>query len=178
MSQLDLAPRFYYRAVENSFVSAREGRPVFDEIEHVHILIPGDKTTEIDRPVEEVDKLRWPEAYKRFQEGSEPPISGTPLQQWTALSASQVAELTALNIRTVDDLAAMNDGLLSRIGPGGRSLKEKAVSFLNAAIDQAETARLHAILEARDADISVLKEQLKQLMGSKKKKETDAAITA
>ena len=35
---------FYMKAVKNGFKSEQEGRPIFDDVPHIRIYTPGDKT--------------------------------------------------------------------------------------------------------------------------------------
>src|SRR3546814_2370746 len=50
--------------------------------------------------------LRFPQHWAQFEAGhTERQIIGTPLKEWPILSTSQVAEMNALNIFTVEQLA-------------------------------------------------------------------------
>lgn len=70
--------------------------------------------------------------YKAWKEGLEVPENGTSLQNWPLLSPSQRNLLIGLHIRTVEDMSVATEETLSRIGMGGRSLKEKAIEWLRA----------------------------------------------
>ena len=72
-------------------------------------------------------------SHKAWAEGRELPLNGTPILTWPVLSPSQNKSVLDANIRTVEDLANANEASLAMIGMGGRSLKEKAVSWLAAA---------------------------------------------
>jgi hypothetical protein len=160
-------PRFYIKAVQHNFRSQQEGRPIFEDKEYVQIIIPGDNRSEVDRQVQEQDKDRWPEAYRKFKEDGEQATDGTPLEQWPAVSVSQVAELKAKKIRTVEQLAGITDGQLNNLGLGARQLRDRAKAFLEAA---AGNAPLDAALlrEAKlQEEIDALKAQVASIISAK-----------
>ncbi|MEH7838012.1 hypothetical protein V7796_20365 [Rhizobium laguerreae] len=72
----------------------------------------------------ENDKQRFSDAYKRFKEGAaaREQLTGTPLSQWPYLKPSQIKELEAVNIYTVEQLAALSDTVKQKIGMGRTSL--------------------------------------------------------
>jgi hypothetical protein len=58
-------------------------RAPYKGVPFVRILIPGDKTTEIDQPVREDHKERFPRQWLYYQmKNSEGVMIGTPLQEW------------------------------------------------------------------------------------------------
>ena len=171
-------PRFYMRAVQNKRRTQIEGRPIFDQKPYVEIFIPGEKHNRPDRAVSDDDKARWPSAWKLFQESQEEVIEGTPIEAWPYLNRAQVAEFKALNILTIEGLANMADGLLDRLGPGGRDIQKRAQQFLKPQSDIEDDLRaemraatdalnhansrieqLEKAVAARDAEIETLEAQ-------------------
>jgi len=73
------------------------------------------------------------EAFEAFKADRGPPLNGTSIKMMTMLSPSQVEALMHLRIVTVEDLAAANEETISRIGMGGRALKQKAIEWLEGA---------------------------------------------
>lgn len=126
-------PRFYSKPVEATFRSQQEGRPVFEDRDFVEILIPGDRRSQVHEPVTDEHKQRWPVEWKAFQDGREAPLQGTSLASWPPISRSRVEELAYFNIRTVEQLAALDDGKLQNLGMGARELRGTAQAFLEAA---------------------------------------------
>lgn len=164
--------QFYMRAVMNQFKSAQEGRPIFDEKEYVRIIIPGDKNTVIDTEATRVEKeLRFPEQYARFKKNQEQSLSGTPLEVWPQMTVGMVAELKAMNVFTVEQLAELPDNLAQRI-MGAHMWRKKAQAFLDAAAGDAKNSQLAMELEKRDAQIAALQNQLNQIL---KHQELEAA---
>lgn len=149
-------PRFYRDKAENAFRSNQEGRPVFDEVEMVEIIIPGQPQSIATRRVKQEHRDRWPQHYAAFKAGLEPAQDGSPLEEWPPLSPAQVANLKALQIHTVEQLAGASDTALEKIGMGARALRDKAAAWLsNAAGGQALSEAL-ARAERAEAQITTL----------------------
>ena len=163
-----LMVNFYVRAVENTFKSAQEGRPIFDEVEFVRIIIPGDTKTLIDTKVNAEHRTRFAEMYDRFKKGLTQSTSGTPLEVWPQMTVGQVAELKAMHISTVEQLADLPDALAQKI-MGSHQLRQKAQAFLDAAAGDAKNSKMAAELEKRDVEIAALKEQMRQFFASQAK---------
>ena len=121
-----------------------EGRPVHKSVEYVTILCPGDKDTVVDRPVNKLDPYCWPEKYIAFRNNQSQDNNGVPLETWGMLDPSRVADLKALRITTVEQLADIPDGNLSGIGMHARAEREKARSYLAIAKGDAPVAALKA----------------------------------
>lgn len=139
---------FEMRPKEDSAATKREGRPMFVEVPYVTIMVPGDRD-KIERRVREEDKQRFAEQWAQFEATRlSTGTSGTPLDQWPALSVTQRAELVALNIPNVESLAMISDGNLEKLGPGARELRDKAQNFLDFAKDAANP---DGVIAQRDA---------------------------
>lgn len=163
---------FYNEAIQQGAESERQGRPVFKDVPHVHILFPGDRTKEVRRPVRLTaddntpsDPERWPAQWQAFQSQGENQLQGLPITEWAPLTKSQAMELKAMHIHTVEQLAELPDHTLTWMG--ARELREHARSFLAQAKDGAENARLRAENEALRTDVEMLKKQMSELMAGK-----------
>src|SRR5215471_10261548 len=148
---------FYMGILRDEQRSVEEGRPIFNDVEHVRIMIPGDKLNIIDRPARDSDRTRFAKQYMAFRQGhaEEEQISGTRLTEWPLLSRGQCEELRYLNVRTVEQLATLRDDLLAKV-PGLTSLKHHAQAWLDKAKDAAATAKMAQALEERDNRIENL----------------------
>jgi predicted phage-related endonuclease len=175
-----LLSRFYKQAVKNEHKSTAEGRPVFDEVVFVSIIIPGDKHTKVERKARDEDKERFPNAWARFQNNETAATSGTPLEEWPRVSVSQVAELKAMNIMTVEHIAGLSDSICQKM-MGLDRLRTEAKAYIAAAKDQAHAQKLAAELEQRDEKIASLQETVATLaakldaLSDKPKREKAAA---
>ena len=78
----------------------------------------------------------YAESYKRWKAGQEMPVSGTPIKSWPVISPAQVEILLRVGLRTVEDLADLNDEGLRKIGMGAVELKNKAKNWMAASLDK------------------------------------------
>lgn len=105
--------------------------------------------------------------YESFLKGNELPREGTPVRTWAAISREQATRLIALNITTVEDLAAFPDSGLGTVGLDGRYLRDLAKSTIQSGTGSAELAKKLAVLEQADRDnkatIERMAEQLNEL---------------
>lgn len=81
---------------------------------------------------------RFPEHYKAFKAQNPDFVAGTPLTEAPFLTASKRAELNTQNVRSVEQLAGLNDNAIRTLGPGWREIVGKAQAFLKAAEGTAE----------------------------------------
>lgn len=157
----NLLVRFVMHPRMNQARSEEEGRPIFEEVPFVQIMIPGNKESQIFRPATKIDKSRFAEHYRKFEARvQDEAIEGTLLAEWPGITRSQVEELKFFNIKTVEQLASMADSNgVAVMGING--LKQRAQEFLLKANDnrmetelqaaREELAALRARLDAKDA---------------------------
>lgn len=151
-------------AVQNYAKSEAAGRPIYDMEERVSIRFPGNNLTEIVRKVGPEDRERWPEQYKAFKQGrGNVVIDGTPLEAWTALSKAQVREFNAMNIFSVEQLAAVDDYFCQRIGMGGRMWRDRAKIWLEAALDNAKIDQVASLNLRQQEQIEAQNRQIVEL---------------
>lgn len=160
-----LSVRFSLQPRLDSKATEVEGREIYKEVEFVTILIPGDKTLSVHRPIMPVDRARFPLQYQHFKSTQGVALVGTPLAGWPLLTEGQRKELDYFNIRTVEQLANVADGLAGSM-MGIMGLKDQAQKFLSASKDSAPTVRLMKELEQRDNQISALQDQINKLVES------------
>ena len=164
MAEVDTAiPRFFRDKMQNNFRSEQEGRPVYDDVEKVEIIIPGMTQSIAVERVNEGHKMRWPQHYAAFQKGLEPVHDGTPLEEWPPLSPAQVANLKALQVHTVEQLANITDTAIQKIGMGARDLKAKAGAWLDQAQSGAALSKALAENAQLRAQLDTMKENHDQL---------------
>lgn len=145
--------QFYKHAELNTFKTKVEGRKIFEEYVYVRILMPANRLNIIERRATEEDRRRFRRQFVAFVEKGESLQLGTPLDQVPNISASQVLELKALKIETVEQLAGMPDATVQLLGTGGQELKQRAIKFL----DRSANA------EALSAEVKALREELAAL---------------
>jgi hypothetical protein len=175
--------RFEKRVVEDRDASLKAGRFVGRDVVYALITPPGSKDI-IPREVEstkdstgriinqgwldyletQVTEGRLPDqflesyrrAYEKWKKGEEVPVNGTPIKTWPVLSPAQITNLIAMNIHTVEDLAALNEEGKARFGMGIIELQRKAINWLEAANSLGGVA---ARITALEVEHAALKEQ-------------------
>lgn len=150
---------FYDHAVQNAFRSTQEGRPVFDKQVWIKIMAPGNKNQIVERKSRDEDRERFPAAWHRYTNRITEAASGTPIEQWPRVSVSQVAEMKAMNILTVEHLAGLSDSVCQKM-MGLDRLRTEAQAYMKAAADSAYAQRLAAELAKRDDEIARLNAKL------------------
>lgn len=99
--------------------------------------------------------------YSAFIAEQEPPLLGTSVKNWPAITQAQVKMLLMASIKTIEDLAVANEQTLTRLGMGGRALKEKAISWMASINDGAKVATENANMKQR---IEELELKIKELL--------------
>ncbi len=167
--------RFVKKAVEDKAESLRQGRYVAKDVDYALISPPysrdiiEQKATQwlenLDRDVS-MGRLpaEWRDAYKegyrKWQNGQEMPLNGTPIRGWPVVSPAQQENLIRLNILTVEDLACVNDEGAARLGLGWLELRNKAVAWLRAANDRGGLTQENAELKLQNANLTAQVENL------------------
>jgi hypothetical protein len=124
-----LAVKFSKKAVHNKFKSEQEGRQVFEDVDWINIRIPGDKTTEVSRKVKEEDKERFEFQWNNYLNREEDKKNGIPLDMLPSITPAQVANLQALRVETIEQLANLHEKGIKNLFEG-RDLVKKAKLFL------------------------------------------------
>lgn len=93
----------------------------------------------------------WWEQYQQqlvaWRAKQELPLFGTPIKTWPVISPAQRENLLRIDLRTVEDLAAINDEAASRIGMGSLDLKNKAKAWLAQSEDKGKLTQEMAALQ-------------------------------
>ncbi|MEM9969520.1 MAG: hypothetical protein AAF762_00255 [Pseudomonadota bacterium] len=161
---------FFTEAVESPAKSKEAGRKIFEPEERIRIKWVGDRNRELVAPAHQ--KSRWDSErqayltyaerfarhYEAFKVDQEPLEDGTPLSVVPWVGVAQVAELKAMNVRTVENLAALPDRALPKLGPGYRTLREEAQKFLDASASTASTRALTDQIAELQAQIAKLQD--------------------
>lgn len=140
-----LSVEFYVEAVEDPRATAEQGRPIFKDEEFVRIRAAGSRDVFV-APAHDQSSKRDPNngrrltyaqlhfgPYEAFKRGIEFRESGTPLSELTTISAAKRKELNAVNVYTVEQLAALDGTGLAKLGMGGRGLKSLAEEYIKKA---------------------------------------------
>jgi hypothetical protein len=157
---------FFREAVKNEVKSAEAGRPIFDEVDMIRVITPGSRDVLVTKANQHY-KDRFPKHWDLYQRKQEQIGDGTPLDQVPFLTVGQIAELKALNVMTLEQLAGLADNVAHRF-MGFNDMKRKAQQYLEAAKSAAPITKLNEELAKRDAEIEALKQQMAQLIAAQK----------
>ena len=164
-----LIVHFYVRPVQNIFASSKANQAIYEDVIYVKINVPGLKEMEVDTPARDDHQRRFPQQWQHFVNRTQGDARevGTPVAEWPILTRSQAEEFRALKFFTVESIAHASDLNINAMGMiGGMSpyaLRERARAFLQAAKDSALPQHQAEELAKRDAEISMLKEQMARL---------------
>jgi hypothetical protein len=159
-----LMVKFLVKPFPNQTASAQEGRPIFTEREYVDIKGPG---THVCRPAEPKDMARFPDHYRAFRNRTSiEGVQGTMLVEWPLMTRSQADELAFLNVKTVEQLAAMSDGMAGKM-MNFYAMKRKANEWLEVSKNNAAAMQLKDELHKRDLQITALIERVAELETAK-----------
>lgn len=173
-----LVAQFFVEAVKNEFKSAQEGRAIFDEIVMIRILTPGSRDVMTNKANDQY-KARFPRQWALFEQKRQQTVDGTPLEQVPFLTVGQIAELKALNVHTLEQLATLADTVAHKV-MGFQELKRKAAQFLEAAKSAAPITMLNEQLAQRDAQIAAMQQQIDRMQAAfdRLDKQTQEKLTA
>ena len=162
--------RFYWEPRENMARSAARGRPQFDKALFVEVVPPGQARStvvhelevHIDKGEDEKPEVivkrqdiidRYKEAYQSFlADGEDAEIGGVPLDMYPMVTVTQRAELAAMNVFTVEQLAELSDTGINAFGMGARKMVDQARAYIQAT----EGAAPFTDLQKKNADLEEL----------------------
>ena len=155
--------RFFSDPVEQSGLSAEQGRPVFKDVDMVGITNPGSRdeiVVSAEKKAKTDEYIAW--AYAKWKKTQEQVVDGTPVETVPFLSKAVVLELKAINIHSLENLAEAPEPAIQRM-MGLRELKKKAQAYLAAAKDTAILSKMQHELNQRDQTIAAMKAQMDQM---------------
>ena len=158
-----LLVKFYNEPVKMQAKTEEAGRPIYEDREHISIIIPGDNRTNVVRVATDEDRERFPGPYAVFKKAEKKAAEGTPLEEWPALTKSRAKELRALGVDTVDQLAVLSDTSLDRYGDTTTDERAKARAYLAQAENGSAIEAYAAKSNADDAELARLKGEVERL---------------
>lgn len=175
----DLVAIFKHISAPNEAKTKVAGRLICDDVEICEIRTPGRvdvkhfPATEFSHWKDDIFTgalvkvtyaERFPRQYMQFKQQVAQTKSGTLLDHVPFLTEARRAELRAMNVYTVEQLAHIDGQELKNLGPGGRDWKNQAIDFIAEAkalvpnIEmQTELEALRARTQALEADNEALK---------------------
>lgn len=172
--------KFFMRPRIDIEASTKENRPIYKDVPFIEIMVPGDKNNIALAEVWDQHIRRFPRHWEQFQAGLKDQVVGTPLKVAPFLTEAHIEELAYFKIRTIEQLADMQDVHMTFMG--AREMQQAAKKFLERSKGaDAMLARIEA-LEAENrrlagipaADVSVPVEEPRKTLH---KKSSDPLLT-
>jgi hypothetical protein len=169
---------FKMMAFKDDAESLKQGRPIFIDEEVCELRYPGSKnsschpatgfshwsTSPYDgTPYSLTYAERFKRQYQQFKAQAAQTKAGTPLDYGRFLTEARRAELRAMNVYTIEQLAALDGQELKNIGMHGRDLKNKAIEYLEEAKVGAPNMQMLSELEALRAKNALLEEDIRRI---------------
>lgn len=171
-----VTPVFFLHPVKNEVETKKQGRPIFDDVEHVRIKLAANKQSVLVAPAHEIFTremdpatgeqremtyaMKYNAQYLAFKSGASQTNSGTPLEALPFLTPGKRLELKALNINTAEALASVGGQGLKNLGMGGRELQRLAEEYIANSADGAGDDALVSTIAAQDQRIAELEARL------------------
>lgn len=165
--------QFYRTPMLHAGKSSAAGRAIYEEVDCIKIMVPGDKLSVVDRPVDEIDRRRFAAKYERWKAGAGAAVEGTPITSLPNMTPAKAEEYKFFNIHTIEQLAGAPDS----VGQKFHSFQEdkrRANQFLEVAKGNAPLEKMNEELKVRDAQIEELQAQVEALMKMSTKAEKAA----
>ena len=158
--------KFHTEAVMNPFKSTQAGRPVFDEVDMVTIRTPGSQLTSVVAPMKGDYLARFRKQYESWKLTKENIMAGTPLETFPFLlhKPGLVAELKAMHIHTVEQLASIADDAKGKI-MGGHELSKRAADWISSTTGtDATVAKMAKENDDLKMQMAAMQEQMAQFL--------------
>ena len=154
--------QFYRKPVLHPGASREAGRAIYKETDFIKIMVPGDKLSVIDRPVDEIDRRRFAAKYEKWLAGAGNVVEGTPLVSLPKMTPAKAEEYKFFNLMTVEQLADAPDSLGQKF-MGFHEDKRSAKAFIELAKGNAPIEKMNEELKARDSKIEELQAQIEAI---------------
>lgn len=155
------------------YVDYKEAGGKLIEVERVRWTRKGTMGAETSEAVHRLQRDNGPiwqalrPYYDHWKQGKEAPVDGVPLAAWPGATPQLVKALEPFHIRSVEDLAELEDGALSKVPvPGIRSLRDKAKAYVAASSTTAPVARELETLRGENDTLKRELDELKALVAS------------
>lgn len=173
---------FETRAQEDRNASIEAGRMIYQDVHYVIVRIRGSQNT-TEKPVEawlaQCEKKvrdgkmdpRWLDGFKymyeQWKQGEEVTGDGTHIKNWAAITPAEAKNLQSALVHTIEDVSAMNEETMKRVGMGARRLKQLAADYLSGENKVAmEMDALRAKTETQEAEMERLRDQIQELQAA------------
>jgi len=90
------------------------------------------------------------QAFDRWKNNREAPISGTPVKGWNQISLAMQNNMIELGIRSIEEVAEMTEEAMDAVGMGSREAKKRAIAYMKTSDHNVASAELSALQAEND----------------------------
>lgn len=155
--------RFFRDKVQLIAKSEELGRPYFEDMDFIEILIPGDSFNQVVTKVSDVHKEKYAESWKKYQSGLVQSVDGTPIESWSRLSRANAANYKAMNFHTIEQIAEMGENVFENVGIGAAGDKIAAKAYLAQAQDTGLAQKQAIEIDTLKSEVTRLTEEIKRI---------------
>lgn len=135
-----VSARFYKHEKYLPFRSQAEEKEVTIFKDYIAITVPGGKGENVFEANEQ-HKTRFRAEWSAYKNGEEYKVEGTPVGNLhDCVDKEQAALMKVYNISTIEQLAALHDAGIEKLGRGGRKLVADAKEYLEKAVAEKAVA--------------------------------------
>lgn len=161
-SDARLFVEFFAYSEHQPFKSAEAGRPIFEKRDYIKIIQPGERDQMV-REVTDLDKMRFPNQWKAYENKQAQIPDGTPLEVLFPQDPQICDQFRALKIHVVEHLAGLGEEGIKRLGMGGREHVQRAKNFLAAASNMKGAHEMQIKIDEQANHIATLKAALERM---------------
>jgi len=147
-----LAVKIFKKAKLNKFKSEQENKQVFDDIEYVSIMAPGQRNQVTERPMTDKDRERFKFHYDNYLNREETKQNGIPLEMLPGITPGQTSTLRAIKVETIEQLAGLHEKAIKNLYEG-RDLVKRAEKFIKG---ESYASELEKTIKALEKKIELL----------------------
>lgn len=155
---------FYTRSVFNSAKSQATGARHYENETWVKLHPPGERLNVIDRPVTNVDKIKYPMQWNMFLQNKTQVPEGTPIDLLFPNDPAKADNLKAFGVHTIQQCAKLSAHALATIGMGAQEWMNMAVQYLDSASSGTAFLQLRAELAQKDQEIRLMRQQYDKVL--------------
>lgn len=142
--------RFFKKDKLNEEKTKEAGRPIFDMLDKIEIISPGDKTNIVEKWATDEHRREYRAVYQAFlNDQSQEAASGTPLRIPGSIPPERIAEYNYGKVFTCEQLAAIPDSNLQHFGPYATAERARVRDFMQVMKGNAPLAKMRAEIEER-----------------------------
>lgn len=164
--QENILVSFFDKSIKNNFKSAEEGVPIFNEVLYISKTVPFKEKDSVQRKATSEDKSNYPQAFQAYENREKFEGEGTLVKNWNYPSESEVQMLLTHKIVTIEQVAALDDIAVKRMGNGGRALRDTARKYIEQADGVDKLAEdLKTLKKESSEQIAELEKECEELKG-------------